>query len=198
MIVLDPVYRPEKPPSDFERKYELIYAEGIISNYDYIKGGRFKVNQRRPFEQHYPKDRKQEKTFKIKAAGRSGQQKPLFNFYDPAGSQYQSPARKTAIRKGMDKIHSTPQLLGSPTHLQKFEKYGDGMLMEYLSQFKSSSDPPIPLPRNSFLLKTSTVDLLIDILTHKAGQKPEFGELATNLLLRISTSIYRNTQDSVP
>ena len=59
MIVLDPMYRLEKPSSHFERNYELIYAEGIISNYDYIKGGRFKVNQRRPFWQHYPKDRKQ-------------------------------------------------------------------------------------------------------------------------------------------
>ena len=82
MIVLDPVYRPEKTPANFERKYELIYSEGIISNFDYIKHGRFKINHRRNFDQHYPKVKKSEVHVTYKMKGQQPQ-KQLFNFYAP-------------------------------------------------------------------------------------------------------------------
>lgn len=50
MIVLDPIYKPLNTNKDFERKYELIYAEGRISNMDYVKQGQLIVNQRSPNE----------------------------------------------------------------------------------------------------------------------------------------------------
>ena len=49
MIVLDPVYKPkETSKNELERKYEIIYAEGNISNMDYVVEGQVRVNQRRP------------------------------------------------------------------------------------------------------------------------------------------------------